>query len=245
MLMTFHERWTKYSEYPMLVISLIFLAAYTFQVLVPTASEGKFFAAELTIWITWGTFVIDYLVRLATANQRWKWCLKNAHEIPILLLPVLRPLRLLRLLTLVTVFSRSAGSALRSQAASFAGLLTVILVYCGSLAILDTERGVEGSTVNNFGDALWWAVTTVTTVGYGDLYPVTGLGRIIAVVLMIGGVSVVGVLTASFASWLVESIKSDNEVRNDELMEEIRSLRSEITDSSIEKGHDNQINVEI
>lgn len=94
--------------------------------------------------------------------------------------------------------------------------------------MLEAERGSPEATISTFGDALWWGLATITTVGYGDMYPVTGLGRLIAAVLMIGGVSVVGILTASFASWLIESVKTDSEVRNAELLEAIVELREEI-----------------
>jgi voltage-gated potassium channel len=71
---------------------------------------------------------------------------------------------------------------------------------------------VEGSNIKNFGDGLWWAMTTVTTVGYGDKFPVTTEGRFLAVALMIMGISLVGVITASVAAWFVKI--SDAESRN-------------------------------
>ena len=72
------------------------------------------------------------------------------------------------------------------------------------MQITITERSVEGSNIKNFGDGLWWAVTTVTTVGYGDRYPTTTEGRFLAVLLMIMGISLVGVITASVAAWFVK-----------------------------------------
>jgi voltage-gated potassium channel len=66
------------------------------------------------------------------------------------------------------------------------------------------EREVDGSNIKNFGDGLWWATTTVTTVGYGDRFPVTTEGRFLAALLMITGISLIGVITASVASWFVK-----------------------------------------
>ena len=77
------------------------------------------------------------------------------------------------------------------------------IVYAASLAILDVERDHPESEIKTFGDALWWASTTVTTVGYGDLHPVTGMGRLVAVALMIGGITLLGIMTATMASWIV------------------------------------------
>ncbi len=212
-----------------MIASLVFLAAYTVQVL--AENNGMLVSiAEKVIWGSWVFFALDYGVRLATVSSRGKWFIRNIHEIFILALPILRPLRLVRLLTFLNIFHRSTGTALRDKAVGFAGILAVLLVYCGSLAMLEAERGAEGATITTFGDALWWGLTTITTVGYGDMYPVTGVGRLIAAVLMIGGVSVVGILTASFASWLIESVKTENEVRNSELLEELVKLRQEIRD---------------
>lgn len=81
-----------------------------------------------------------------------------------------------------------------------------------SLAVLDAERGKTGSNINSVGDALWWSVTTMTTVGYGDHYPVTTQGRLVAVGLMVGGIALIGVVTASIASWLIAQVRS---VEND------------------------------
>jgi voltage-gated potassium channel len=107
--------------------------------------------------------------------------------------------------------------------------------YVGSLAILDAERDQPGASINTFGQAVWWSITTVTTVGYGNLYPVTVTGRVVAVLLMIGGISLVGVVTASLASWVVQRV-SETDTANQaataaqivELREEIRTLSEQL-----------------
>ncbi|HEX7430337.1 MAG TPA: potassium channel family protein, partial [Mycobacterium sp.] len=84
---------------------------------------------------------------------------------------------------------------------------------------------------HTFGDALWWAMTTVTTVGYGDLKIVTGEGRMIAVALMMGGISLLAVVTATLASWIVQRVSEEETAAEaataahiDELRDEIRRL---------------------
>jgi voltage-gated potassium channel len=81
-----------------------------------------------------------------------------------------------------------------------------LLVFCASLAVLDAERSNPNSNIKSFGDAVWWAITTMTTVGYGDHYPVTGLGRVVAFGLMVGGVALLGTVSATLASWLIETV---------------------------------------
>ena len=81
---------------------------------------------------------------------------------------------------------------------------SIFIAYVAAIQITISERVVDGSNIKNFGDGLWWAVTTVTTVGYGDRYPTTTEGRFLAVLLMFMGISLVGVITASVASWFVK-----------------------------------------
>ena len=84
----------------------------------------------------------------------------------------------------------------------------LLLAFVGALAELNAERHAPGATIVNFGDAIWWATTTMTTVGYGDTYPVTVIGRWVAAALMVGGVALLGTVTATFASWLVDRVST-------------------------------------
>jgi voltage-gated potassium channel len=111
----------------------------------------------------------------------------------------------------------------------------LLLIYVASLAVFDKERYQPGATINSFGKAIWWSITTVTTVGYGDVYPVTNTGRVIAVFLMIGGISLVGVVTASLASWIIQrvsetetAVQAATAAHIDELRREIRELTQEL-----------------
>jgi voltage-gated potassium channel len=110
-----------------------------------------------------------------------------------------------------------------------------------ALAMLDAERDAPNANITSIGDALWWAVTTITTVGYGDRYPTTTEGRVIALGLMLAGIALLGVVTATFASWLIERVSSENAADQaatvahiDALMAEIKALRAEQRDRSDE-----------
>ena len=97
----------------------------------------------------------------------------------------------------------------------------------------DAERDAPGSTIKSFGDGLWWAATTVTTVGYGDKVPVTVEGRLVAVALMLVGISVLGVVTAAVAAWFVDQLRDVQEAEQreettlTEVMAELRAIREE------------------
>ncbi len=81
------------------------------------------------------------------------------------------------------------------------------MIFVGSLAMLDRERADPEANIKTFGDSVWWAFTTVTTVGYGDHYPVTTLGRWIAVMMMLSGIALIGTVTATLATWLIDQIR--------------------------------------
>ena len=128
-----------------------------------------------------------------------------AHHLPDLLvvvLPLLRPLRLLRLMVLLRFIDRGVIRSLQGRVATYVVCATALVLYAGTLAELQAERGAPGSTIQTFGTALWWATTTITTVGYGDVYPVTTQVRLVAGVLMVAGVAFLGAC-ATLSSWLL------------------------------------------
>ena len=87
------------------------------------------------------------------------------------------------------------GESLRGRVATYVAGSAALLVF-GALAVLDAEQSVPDAKILTFGDALWWAVTTITTVGYGDLDPVTAVGRAVAVALMLSGIAVTGAVSS-------------------------------------------------
>jgi voltage-gated potassium channel len=124
----------------------------------------------------------------------------------VLLLPVLRPLQMLRLLTAVLTLTRRTEIWARGRLALYVGSTTFLLVIVSALAVLDAERRHPDAAISTYPDALWWSVVTITTVGYGDFYPVSTTGRFVALALMIGGIGLIGFVTGSLASWIVERI---------------------------------------
>jgi voltage-gated potassium channel len=143
-------------------------------------------------------------------------------------LPMLRPLRLLTLVTVLGVLNRHAGGSLRGRVVVYIIGSTTLLLFVASLAMLDAERGAADATITTFGDSVWWALTTVTTVGYGDHFPVTVKGRFIAAGLMIGGIALLGVVTATFASWLIDRVAEVEEESTAATQRDIRALTMEV-----------------
>lgn len=219
------QKWEKTTEVPLIVLAVAFLVSYSWQVL-DTTDQDTLDALDLVTLVIWVLFGIDYAVRLLLAPSRGKWFVRNFFDFVVIVLPALRPLKLLRLVMVLNILHRTIGSAVRTRILTFALGATTLLVYIASLAVLDAERS-EGE-ITTFSEALWWAVVTVTTVGYGDYFPVTGTGRVIAVGLMVGGVVLVGVIVGTLSSWIVEKVSSDIEEIQDEQQRELQLLREEI-----------------
>ncbi|KOS54353.1 potassium channel family protein [Rhodococcus rhodochrous] len=221
------EQWRRLSEWPMAIAAGAFLAAYAWWVLAQPVN-GAARVAEAVMVVTWVAFAGDFVVRLALAKRRGRWLLRHLHELAMVVLPMLRPLRLLRLVTLLGVVHRSVGTALRGRVIVYASGSTALLLIVSSLAMLDAERTAPNATITTYPDALWWSAVTVTTVGYGDFAPVTATGRLIAAALMIAGIALLGVVTATLASWLVERVGEQDEASQAATRAQVTALTAEV-----------------
>ncbi len=221
--------WERRAEWPLVAMAILFLTAYSVQVLA-APGETVNTLLDIAIFLSWACFAIDYVVRLAITPDRWNWFWHHLPDLAIVILPMLRPLRLLRLLILITVLQKALGGAIRGRVVIYTAASAALLIYVASLAIYETEGGLPDATITSFGDALWWSMTTVTTVGYGDYYPITTTGRVIAGLLMLGGISVIGVVTATIASWIVQRVADDDEANAAATSAEIQTLRTEVAE---------------
>jgi voltage-gated potassium channel len=185
-------------------------------------------ACRIVAWITWTMFAVDYLARLILADNRRRYASRHLLDLVIIALPLLRPLRLLRLVSLLNVLHRRASTALRGRIAAYVAGGSLLIAFCGALAVLDAERANPEANIKTFGDVIWWAFTTMTTVGYGDRYPTTTVGRLAAVGLMISGIALLGVVTATFASWLIEQVAQTEDKQTSELRAEIAVLSNKL-----------------
>ncbi|MFD1530749.1 potassium channel family protein, partial [Pseudonocardia aurantiaca] len=95
--------------------------------------------------------------------------------------------------------------------------------------VLDAERGAPDASITTFGEAVWWTLTTISTVGYGDRYPVTIEGRTVAASLMVTGIALLGVVTASIAAWFVETVRRTGAGAAEEITEEMGQELEEVS----------------
>ncbi|MBA8792910.1 voltage-gated potassium channel [Friedmanniella endophytica] len=232
------DAWQRRVEWPLAVAALVFLAAYSWLVLDPGLPTTVRRTLVLLDYATWALFAIDYAMRVLLAGGglrgRLSYLRHHLLDLLIVLLPVLRPLRLLRLIALLRFIDRRASKSLQGRVAVYVALSTVLVLYAGALAELAAERGAPGANIETFGTSLWWAVTTITTVGYGDVYPVTTEGRWVAAALMVAGVALLGVVTASLASWFVARVRRDEPPAEPTVHPEVIALRAEVRELTAE-----------
>lgn len=209
------RRWSEAMYWPLTIAALLFLVTYTIHVVGDVSGTAAFVTSTI-ISLSWLTFIVDYLVRLSLSRPRLAWFRSHLVALGMVLIPALRPVRLLDAFTRFVTLRQSAAATLRRRLLIYGIGSALLLIWYVSLVVLQFERHAPGASITSFGDSVWWAFCTVTTVGYGDFTPVTVMGRVFAVVLMAGGVVLVGLIVATISSAVVERV-THAQSRQDEL----------------------------
>lgn len=217
----------------MMALALLWLPVLVVP-LVTNLHGGVALAFEAADLFVWAAFIVEYVLKLWLAVDRWHFVRHHLLDLAMVAVPVLRPLRLARLLRIIRLdrVILVLGSGLRRARAMFThhGLhfvllaVTAIVFSAAGLELVFERHSVGPTAIHNFGDALWWAVVTVTTVGYGDKVPMTGAGRWVATGLMVTGIGLVGALTATVASYFVQEQHSAEMAELRAQLAEIREL---------------------
>lgn len=212
----------------MVILALGYLVVYSFYVLDLNLTTSDRSALNTVMNVIWGIFIVDLTTRTILAPRHIAYLVHHPIDVLAVAVPAFRVLRVLRVLT-AGQWLISRGSRLRIGRTATAVVIAVVFItYLGALAVLNAERGAKGATIETFGDALWWALVTMSTVGYGDYTPVTANGRIIAVGIMIVGVGLLGLVGASVASAVVSRLSGKQQQGQDEVRSEIKQLLSEV-----------------
>jgi voltage-gated potassium channel len=208
--------------------------------------EDTFEAIDLFVW---AMFVLEYVIKLYLSPSRKSFVTHHWLDLAVIAVPMFRPLRAARLLRLLNLSRvgivlvnglRRTKELFTHRGLHFVLLAVLAVIFACSGLVYSFEAHAKGSNIHNFGDALWWAIVTVTTVGYGDKYPVTAGGRGVATILMFVGIGLIGVLTATVASYFVEQGVDDDRAELIERLDRVESLLIELTGRSsvgLDVGH--------
>jgi len=198
------KQWQSRMAKPTLALSLIYTLAFIYPVFHYPTPSGLKSICTWTNHIVWALFAVDYLVMLKLAPHKRKFVRAHIFELILVALPFIRMLRPLR----AVMFISQAG--FRSRKQLIKNLWWVVTVACILMivimgaAVLDIERTVSGSNIKTPVDAIWWAFVTITTVGYGDKFPISTEGRVVGGFLIIFGVIMMATITGALAAWILE-----------------------------------------
>ena len=213
------------AEIPMLVLAIVMIPLLLIP-LVMTLSATLDYALYALNWFIWAAFAVELVVKTFLAPNRREYLVKHWYDVLIVVVPFLRPLRILAVATRLG-FSWGRVFGRTGVVYTLAITIVAILAIAGAVTLLENDQGRSNTQIDGFATALWWAIVTVTTVGYGDITPVTLGGRALGVILMIGGIGIFGIFTASVAALFVEG-NDDTDPALATIGEELRALRLQI-----------------
>ena len=218
--------WEDRTSTPMFVASVLYLLAFAAPIMSTRIQEPYDGYLNIIQMILWGLFAADYCVRLYLAPRRLYFITHNLMNLAIVLLPAWR---IVSFLAMIHLTANRQYKRLSELAMKLFGY-TAIFIIMFALAIYSVESSEPGSMIRDLPTAYWWTFTTLATVGYGDVYPVTGIGRVIAVVVMLYGVGLVAVATGALASWIIEKIGGVEEQEHPATKADVDDLRQEISE---------------
>ena len=189
--------------------------------------------AGIANWMIWLVFLAEVVFMLSVVPNRKRWLKDNPLDMAIVVLTppflpaglqALRVFRLLRLLRLIRIL-QAVRRVFSPQGLQWALLVGLLTIFIGGAAFAAMEQG-PNPNVHNTWDGIWWAVCTMTTVGYGDIGPVTNSGRVLAIVVMLVGIGVVAMLIGATAERFVAHDVAEAE---EEVAEELESVEAFVT----------------
>ncbi len=215
--------WRKWTDIPLLVIAIGSLPLLFLEIISHRLTSGDksfLLIVNVTLFIAYAAdYVVEYVVTPEKGRyfrSEWSSLLIVVAQLLAILpaisfLGFLRGARAMRVISSffriigISMASRSQGrEILKKRATSFAFGLAGFTLIASAVGFSLAEDVGEGRRVHSFFDALWWSGSTITTVGYGDIYPITAAGRVIAIFTMLVGISSLAVVTARIAQFLIK-----------------------------------------
>lgn len=196
------SRWQQDSAWPVIVLSFAYIAVYVAPIYWYPLSSGLTTVCHISEYSIWAVFVIDYVVQFSLADDRRRFLRKEWLTLVFVVFPFFRPVRAVRGVLFIRQASTKKKSLVKSLPTILASMAILLVVIAGA-AVLNAERFAPHATITTPSDALWWAITAITTSGSGNLAPVTNEGRIVAAFLLIFGLGLLTSMTGYVASWVL------------------------------------------
>jgi voltage-gated potassium channel len=230
-----HELAGPYQAF-MLVLCVYAIGALVLRTFLPLPDE----TLKILKWVDTAVcffFLLDFVVSLVRAENRWRYLytwgwvdlLSSAPAVPLVrwgrLFRIARLIRAMRTVKATRVLVRVILDRRAESTFLAVCLLSMLVLTIGSVSVLQLEERAPGANIKTPVDACWWALATMTTVGYGDHYPTTNKGKIVGAALMIMGVGLVGTFAGFVASWFHGAEQARQQEEIVELRDDIRALR--------------------
>ena len=212
---------------PLLFLSILFVVVFVIGNFHLAVAQENLKFLNLLNWIIWVVFCIDYVAMFALSHNKSRFFRSHLVDLALVILPFLRVLRIIRVGMLFFRKIDGFKSKFMISIPLYTISSTILFTLLGASAVFDAEYQNDSANIKTPADALWWAIVTVFTVGYGDKFPVTTEGRWYAVGLMACGIAVVGSVTATFASWLISQVR---EVESDQekILQKIEEIQKQL-----------------
>lgn len=206
------DRIERVTRYPMAILGVAWLAL-GITILTTNLKQSPSTVLVGTLFGLWVVLLVEYIVRLVVSPDRRGYLKRRWVEPVTVAIPPFQGWHIVgmeKVTLLVHEGELRAESILKHHSLFRVLIAAAATLILGAWLVLLFERNAKGSNIHNYPDALWWAIVTVTTVGYGDRFPVSGGGRAVAVILMLLGIGLIGVLTATVASVFVKEHTDSN-----------------------------------
>ncbi len=229
------EKWMNSAQKPLTILGFTFLVAFSLPIMFVNLSPRAIRACEVTEIAVWFAFLVDYVACVSLAPKKLAFIRGHLFGLAAVALPTLQPLRAIRAFAVVLYVAKGKSANKRKSLIATTATVAGATWFLAALFVTQAERNAVGTTIKTFGDGLWWAITTMATVGYGDTHPVTAGGRIVGAALMVASIALIGTMTATIASYFTEVFGTEDAHTSAEsgeltaLAHEVRALREEIS----------------
>ena len=201
--------WQRRTAWPLVGLSLLYTLVYVYPIFAYPAPHAVATLCHVLEYAIWAVFIVDYAIQYVLARDKGAFLKKEWLALIFVVVPFFRPIRAVRGVVFLRQASTRPRESLMMTIPWILAATTALMMIIMAASILDVERFAPGGNIHTPSDALWWALVTVTTIGYGDKFPVTNEGRLIAAVLIVFGLGLISSLTGYFASWILQKAHLD------------------------------------